>query len=103
MSGWFVKNLGDAMLATGALDRILASYAAIYQGGERRQNAAVFIRHESEGRLHCEVMAYFSPDAYRLAAAFDADPCRRPEPGGLSLHAGTADSWQDIFETARRL
>jgi len=102
MTGWFAKNLGDAMLATEALDQILASYAAIYDGAENRQSAAVFIRHESEGRLHCEVMAYFSPDAFRLAEAFDAVPCRRPSPGDLSLHAGHVDCWQDLFESARR-
>jgi hypothetical protein len=102
MTGWFAKNLGDAMLATEALDQIQSSYAAIYQGAESRQGAAVFIRHESEGRLHCEVMAYFSPGAFRLAEALDAVPCRRPAPGDLSLHAGPGDCWQDLFEDARK-
>lgn len=102
MAGWFAKNLGDAMLASEALHQIRASYAAIYEGADSRNSAAVFIRHESEGRLHCEVMAYFSPDAFRLAEAFEAVPCRRPLPGDLSLHAGPDDCWQDLFETASR-
>jgi hypothetical protein len=101
VTGWFAKNLGDAMLASDALDQIRASYAATYVAAESRQGAAVFIRHESEGRLHCEVMAYFSPGAFSLAEAFDAVPCRRPSPGDLSLHAGPDDCWQDLFETAR--
>ncbi|MGA7594685.1 MAG: hypothetical protein WCA64_05750 [Gallionella sp.] len=100
MAGWYAKNLGDAMLASEALDQIRAFYAAKYGGADSRQNAAVFIRHESEGRLHCEVMAYFSPGAFRLAEAFDADPCRRPSPGDLSLHAGPDDSWRDLFENS---
>ena len=71
MAGWFAKNLGDAMLASEALDQIRASYASKYEGTDSRNSAAVFIRHESEGRLHCEVMAYFSPGAFRLAEALD--------------------------------
>jgi hypothetical protein len=101
MAGWFARNLGDAMLASEALDQIVASYAALYEGVESRQRAAVFIRHESEGRLHCEVIAYFSPDAFRLAEAFDAVPCGRPSPGDLSLYAGPDDCW-GLFETARQ-
>lgn len=89
------------MLASEALDQIRASYAALYEGVERRQSAAVFIRHESEGRLHCEVIAYFSPAAFRLAEAFDAVPCRRPSRGDLSLHAGPDDCW-DIFESTHK-
>ena len=72
VTGWFAKNLGDAMLATEALDQIRSTYAAVYEEAGARLSAAVFIRHESEGRLHCEVMAYFSPEAFRLAEAFDA-------------------------------
>jgi hypothetical protein len=102
MAVWFAKNLGDAMLASEALDQIRLSYAATYKEAESRQRAAVFIRHESDGRLHCEVMAYFSPGAFSLAEAFDAVPCRRPSPDDLSLHAGPDDCWQDIFETARQ-
>ncbi|MCG6932518.1 MAG: hypothetical protein LJE57_02670 [Gallionella sp.] len=101
VTGWFAKNLGDAMLATEALDQIRSTYAAVYEEAGARLSAAVFIRHESEGRLHCEVMAYFSPEAFRLAEAFDAVPCRKPSPGDLSLHAGPEDCW-NLFETARK-
>jgi hypothetical protein len=102
MAKWFAKNLGDAMLAPPVLDQIGASYAALYGGADGRKNAAVFIRHESEGRLHCEVMVYFSPDAYRLAEQFDAVPCRKPSSGDLGLHAGPADCWQTLFEATPR-
>ncbi len=98
MAGWFAKNLGDAMLAWDSLDRIETLYAALYGGANGRRDTAVFIRHESAGRLHCEVMAYFSPEAFLLAAALDATPCGRPSKDGLSLYVGDGDVWQTLFE-----
>ena len=53
MTGWFAKNLGDAMLALDSLDRIETLYSSLYGRDDSHQNVAVFIRHESEGRLHC--------------------------------------------------
>ena len=49
---------------------------------------AVFTRPDVEGRLHCEVMAYFSPAASDVAKAFDAEPCEKPARMGLGLLAG---------------
>ena len=61
------------------------------------KDMAVFIRHESEGRLHCEIMVYFSPASVAIAKGFDADPCEKPSPAGLSLLLGAEDSWQALF------
>lgn len=97
MTGWFAKNLGDAMLAWDSLDRIESLYTTLYGVADGRRDIAVFIRHESEGRLHCEVMAYFSSDAFLLAAALDAAPCERPSKHDLSLHVGSEDSWKTLF------
>ena len=97
MAAWFAKNLGDAMLVWDTLDRIETLYASLYGEAEGCRDTAVFIRHESAGRLHCEVMAYFSPDAFLLAEALDAIPCGRPLKGGLSLHVGPGDVWQTLF------
>lgn len=58
---------------------------------------AVFTRPESEGRLYCEVIAYFSPVAADIAQAFDAEPCEKPERIGLNLLAGDPDCWQVLF------
>jgi hypothetical protein len=58
---------------------------------------AVFTRHESEGRLHCEVMAYFSPSASEAAEAFDGQPCAKPARAGLGLLAGDEESWSLLF------
>lgn len=58
---------------------------------------AVFTRPESEGRLHCEVMAYFSPAAWEVAEAFDAEPCEKPARQGLGLLAGREEAWSALF------
>lgn len=97
MAAWFAKNLGDAMLAWDSLDRIESLYTTLYGEADERQDIAVFIRHESKGRLHCEVMAFFTPDAFLLAATLDAAPCVRSSKHELSLHVGPEDSWQTLF------
>ena len=58
---------------------------------------AVFTRPESEGRLHCEVMAYFSPAVQEVAEAFDAEPCAKPARAGLGLLAGREECWSVLF------
>ena len=91
---WYTCNLGDAMLAGEALEEIRAAFAS-------RANAAadmaVFIRHESEGRLHCEVHVYFSPAAVDVAAAFDARACTKPSAQGLGLLAGSEAAREALF------
>ncbi len=97
MSIWFKKNLGDAMLAGDSLEKIEAFFLSAYGKADSAKELAVFIRHESEGRLHCEVIAYFSPDSVIAAREFDADSCARPSRDGLSLLVGAADSWLVFF------
>lgn len=97
MSAWFTKNLGDAMLAGEALAQLEALFLSMYGKPDSSNKIAIFIRHESEGRLHCEVKAYFSPDAVIAARTVDADPCARPSRDGLSLFVGSEDSWLALF------
>ncbi len=97
MGVWYSKNLGDGMLAyepLGQLEELLLSVYA--QAGNPREMAA-FVRHESEGRLHCEVKVYFSPASAVVAGEVEAEPCGRPSPEGLSLLAGSEDSWSALF------
>jgi len=63
---------------------------------------AVFTRPESEGRLHCEVMAYFSPAAREVAEAFDAEPCGKPARAGLGLLVGMEECWSVLFPEAEK-
>ena len=58
---------------------------------------AVFTRPESEGRLHCEVIAYFSPAAHEVAEIVEAEPCAKPARAGLGLLAGDPSCWLLLF------
>lgn len=96
MNTWFLKNLGDAMWATEQLAQIEKQFL-LYDPTEAMEETAIFVRHESEGRLHCEVVAYFSPAASAIAKACEATPCTKPMRHGLSLLAGAEDSWLVLF------
>lgn len=94
---WFSKNLGDAMLAEILLDDLLESFQLEYLKSNSPNDIALFTRHESEGRLHCEVVAYFSPASTLIAEQLGASPCRFPVPNDLSLKAGSEESWSLLF------
>jgi hypothetical protein len=97
MSTWFTSNLGDAMLAVESLERIKALFLSGCEKPDDSREMAVFVRHESEGRLHCEVHVYFSPASVAVAKAVDATPCVKPSPGDLGLLAGSEESWAVLF------
>jgi hypothetical protein len=101
MDTWYSKNLGDGMLAGEVLDRVKAMFETEHARAGCPAEMAVFVRHESEGRLHCEVRVFFSPATYALAKALAADPCRRPSPEGLGLLAGAEASWAGLFPERR--
>jgi hypothetical protein len=98
---WFSLNLGDAMLADEALDQIQARFRSSYAQAGGPSGMALFLRHESEGRLHCEVKLYFSPMAEAVARSVLAKPCRHPAREGLSLLAGSEDAWSALFPGSR--
>ena len=97
MSGWFSKSLGDAMLAGEALEHLESLFRAECAKAGPSREMAIVIRHESEGRLHCEVKAYFAPASAAVAREVDADPCERPLPQGLSLLVGGEGVWAVLF------
>lgn len=97
MYNWFSRNLGDAMLAGTALEQLKEQFAARYANSGHESDAAIFMRHESEGRLHCEVKVYFSPATADLAKACAATPCGKPFADGLGLLAGSEASWPRLF------
>ena len=102
MRNWFIKNLGDAMLAGDQQDRIKQLLMSAYSDAGSPGEMAAFIRHESEGRLHCEVKIYFSPMAITVAREVDAEPCEKPSPDGLSMLAGSQESWGVLFPEQTR-
>lgn len=101
MDYWHVLNLGDGIMAVQPSDEIREQFLRSFMEAGNPPDMAVFTRLESEGRLHCEVMAYFSPAAVRIAKEFDALPCEKPARTGLGLLAGDARSWSVLFPESR--
>ncbi len=95
--GWHTLDLGDAQLADGPLARLAAEFAAAHAEAGRPASMALFVRHESEGRLHCAVRLYYSPAATAAARTAGAVRCPRPQPDGLGLVAGADEAWRALF------
>jgi len=102
MRDWFLINLGDAMLAVDQQDRIKGLLLSEYAQAGNPDEMAAFTRHESEGRLHCDVMIYFSPMSAKVAEEVNARSCEKPSPIGLSLLAGSKQSWLILFPELAR-
>lgn len=88
MDAWYMLDLGDAMLAGEALDAVRRDFERL--AGEGR-GSAVLMRHESDGRLHCELKLYFPPPLARLARDAGARPCAAPAVAGLGVMVGDRD------------
>jgi hypothetical protein len=97
MDTWYSKELGDGMMAAMPSDEIEKAFQQLFDAAGKPLDMAVFTRAESEGRLHCEVIAYFSPAAKDIAKAFDARQCQKPSRTGLGLLAGHERSWSVVF------
>ena len=97
MDRWYSKELGDAITAGMPSDEIEQAFQQMFVAAGKPLNMAVFTRQESEGRLHCEVTAYFSPAAKDVAHAFDAQPCEKPAVTNLALLAGDPLTWSVLF------
>ena len=97
MNNWYRLSLGDGMIASSPSAEIQERFQESFLSGGKPTEMAVFTRPESEGRLYCEVIAYFSPAAQDLALEFDAEPCSKPERSGLALLAGDEAAWSLLF------
>ena len=97
MQTWFSQPLGDGVMAFEPKEEIQSQFTALFNAAGQRADMAVFTRHELEGRLQCEVVAYFSPAAAALALAMGAKPCARPTRFDLDLLAGDAACWAVLF------
>jgi hypothetical protein len=94
---WYRLSLGDGMIAGSPSTEIEQEFQHSFVASGERPEMAVFTRPESEGRLYCEVIAYFSPAAREVAMEFDAEPCPKPERAGLALLAGNEEAWSVLF------
>lgn len=98
MDTWYSISLGDGMMAAGTpTAEIEELFLPLFSAAGKPPEMAVFTRPESEGQLHCEVIAYFSPAAAAVAKALDAKPCEKPMRLGLGLLAGDERSWSVLF------
>jgi hypothetical protein len=97
VSRWFSKTLGDPLLAGEPLGRIDELFRTEHARAGGPRDMAVFVRHDSEGRLHCEIRVYFSPAAALVARAVGAASCDRPSPEELGLLAGVPEAWEALF------
>ena len=101
MKPWYRVSLGDGMIAPTPSAEIEEAFLQAFTAAGNLPEMAVFTRPESEGRLHCEVIAYFSPAASDVAEAFDAEPCEKPARMGLGLLAGSEKTWSALFDESR--
>ena len=97
MNHWYSISLGDGIMAAAPSAEIKEQFQSLFIAAGKPPDMAVFLRSESEGRLHCEVIAYFSPAAAEVAQAFDAHPCATPVRAGLGLRAGDERAWSILF------
>jgi hypothetical protein len=97
MTTWYSLHLGDGMTSGLPAAEIEETFDRFFSGASLSSDLAVFTRPESEGRLHCEVIAYFSPAAAQVAKMFDAEPCEKPARAGLGLLAGDEAAWSVLF------
>jgi hypothetical protein len=98
-TGWYSKDLGDALMAHLELGQIEAAGRATLAERPDVANFAVFTRHSSAGRLQCAVTVYFTPAASILASQCQAMRCRRPDRAGLELLCGDAASWRLLADS----
>jgi hypothetical protein len=97
MEFWYSLSLGDGMTASTPSAEIEEKFMQSFTIAGKPKEMAVFTRPESEGRLYCEIIAYFSPAAREVALTFEAEPCVRPARVGLNLLAGDKDVWSVLF------
>ncbi|WP_332777671.1 hypothetical protein [Polaromonas sp.] len=97
MNTWFSKSLGDAIWAFTQTGQIETLFPPLFAAAGGPVGMAVFTRYESEGRLQCEVLAYFSPAAAELAHRVGAQPCQKPSRQALDLLAGAPGCWAVLF------
>jgi len=94
---WYSVSLGDGIMSAMPSADIETHFQQLYPAGDIPPAMAVFTRAESEGRLHCEVIAYFSPAAGKIANIFAAEPCVKPVRTGLGLLVGVEEAWTVLF------
>ena len=76
MNGWYRLSLGDPLLAGEKLDELVLAAA--------KADIELYLRHEGEHQLHCDLVVYFWAESPSLARDYGASSCGDPG-SGLSL------------------
>lgn len=97
MNSWYALSLGDGVMSGGLSPGIEERFLSFFAAAGKPPEMAVYTRPESENRLYCEVIAYFSPAAVDVAKACGGHPCAKPDRSGLRLLAGDEQSWSILF------
>lgn len=97
MNSWYSLSLGDGVIAGGPSAEIEERFMPLFTAAGEPLEMAVFTRPESENRLYCEIVAYFSPAAADVARACGGHPCAKPEHLGLRLLVGHEQSCSALF------
>ena len=94
---WYSLSLGDGITAAGPSEQIRSLFQPLFEAAGAPAQMAVFNLIDSEGRLHCEVTAFFSPACSEVARRLGARPCSQPSRTGLALLAGDERAWVVLF------
>jgi hypothetical protein len=97
MKTWYSLNLGDAIMAHQPLEEIREALEKFVKQNGSTTDLAIFTRNDSEGRLHCEVTVFFSPNASKIGKLFGANPCKQPSHINLDLLVGNETCWETLF------
>ena len=102
MDTWYSKELGDAIYGEDkALHETMSPYfQQLFLQAGKPPEMAVFTRLESEDRMHCGLVVYFSPAAHEVANRFGGTPCEKPVRAGLDLFVGDPTCWPALFPEA---
>jgi len=87
---WYRLDLGAQDLADADAEQVALAVDAAWKAAGRPKGFVAYERPESNGRLHCHRVIYFSPAATHVARQLGACACAEPEPWDLSPLAGKA-------------
>ena len=83
MDTWYRLPLCDGLDALGCAERLAPQFERACRAAPDPGALAVYTQHVSDGRLHCEVHAWFNPAAAALARSLGAEPSPAPDPACL--------------------
>lgn len=85
------------MWADEAVENVKELFQAEFDSKGQPEEMALFVRHESDGRLHCQLMLYLPPNLKGLAGQIEAISCPVPLADDLSLLVGSESAWSIFF------